>query len=73
MSISDNGIGIKKSELKNIFDSFYRVPTGNIHNVKGSGMGLHYVKKLTDANDGKVSVSSTQGEGTVFTLEFNNE
>ena len=73
VSISDNGIGIKKSELKNIFDSFYRVPTGNIHNVKGSGMGLHYVKKLTEANGGIVYVTSTLGEGTVFNIEFTNE
>ena len=73
VNISDNGIGIKKSDLKNIFDSFYRVPTGNIHDVKGSGMGLYYVKNLTNANGGNISVSSTLGKGTKFKLEFECE
>jgi len=73
VKFSDNGIGIKKSELKNIFETFYRVPTGNIQNVQGSGMGLHHVKKLAIANGGEISVSSIFGSGTVFTVEFSNE
>jgi two-component system phosphate regulon sensor histidine kinase PhoR len=73
ITVSDNGIGIKKNELKNIFDSFYRVPTGNIHNVKGSGMGLHYAKKLTVANGGEISLSSVPGVGSIFQIEFKYE
>jgi two-component system phosphate regulon sensor histidine kinase PhoR len=73
ISFSDNGIGIKKSEFKNIFETFYRVPTGNIQNVQGSGMGLHHVKKLTEANGGTVSVTSVLNEGTIFKVGFPNE
>ncbi|MBL1213514.1 MAG: HAMP domain-containing histidine kinase [Ignavibacteriae bacterium] len=73
VEILDNGIGIKRGELKNIFDSFYRVPTGNIQNVQGSGMGLHYVKILTEANNGKVTANSTLGKGTKIKIEFDNE
>jgi two-component system phosphate regulon sensor histidine kinase PhoR len=73
IEISDNGIGIKKSDMKNIFDSFYRVPTGNIQNVQGSGMGLHYVKILTEANNGSVTAESNFGKGTKIKVEFENE
>jgi len=70
IEIIDNGIGIKKENHRDIFKKFYRVPTGNIHNVKGFGLGLYYVKLIMDAHQGKIEVKSALGKGTAFNLFF---
>ncbi len=68
ISIKDNGVGIEKKYIKNIFKKFYRIPTGNVHNVKGFGMGLNFVKRIIDAHDGRIKVTSLPGIGTEFKL-----
>jgi two-component system, OmpR family, phosphate regulon sensor histidine kinase PhoR len=68
ISVKDNGIGIEKKYQKNIFKKFYRVPTGDVHDVKGFGIGLNFVKRIIDAHDGKIKVNSLPGIGTEFKL-----
>jgi two-component system phosphate regulon sensor histidine kinase PhoR len=70
ITIQDNGLGIRKENQKKIFDRFYRVHTGNRHDVKGFGLGLAYVKRIITELDGTIKVESEYGQGTRFIISL---
>ena len=72
LTIADKGIGIEQKYQKNVFQKFFRVPTGDVHNVKGFGLGLAYAKSIMELHKGTIELSSVKNEGTVFTITLPN-
>ncbi|MFZ9028318.1 MAG: sensor histidine kinase [Crocinitomicaceae bacterium] len=73
IAVTDKGIGIKKEHIHKIFDNLYRIPTGNVHNVKGFGLGLSYVKAIVELHGWNIHVKSKFGEGSTFTIIINKK
>jgi len=73
VEIKDNGIGMTPIEQKKIFDKFFRASSGNIHDVKGHGLGLSYVKKIVDLHKGEIKLKSKKNFGTDFTVRIPNQ
>ena len=70
LSVEDKGIGMSKSVQSKIFERFYRQSSGNVHDVKGFGLGLNYVKAIVDAHKGEITVISEPGKGSRFEIFF---
>ena len=70
IKIADEGIGMSRDQQKKIFEQFYRIPTGNLHDVKGFGLGLSYVNDMVKRMNGSINVSSEKDKGAVFEIKF---
>jgi two-component system phosphate regulon sensor histidine kinase PhoR len=70
IQISDNGIGIPRDQRSNIFEKYYRIPTGDIHDTNGFGLGLYHVKNIVTKMEGKIKVTGSEGKGSCFSIEI---
>ncbi len=70
ITVQDNGAGIPKAFQQRVFEKFFRVPTGDVHDTKGFGLGLYYVNRIIKAHKGSISVDSQEGKGSVFTIRL---
>jgi len=68
IEVKDHGIGIEAADLKKVFEKYYRISSGDLHNVKGYGLGLHYIKRIVHLHKGTLDVESEMGVGSVFTM-----
>ena len=73
IGVRDHGMGISKDNQKKVFKRFYRVPSGNVHNVKGFGLGLSYVKSIVELHDGEVYLTSKKNKGTLVEVRLKKE